>query len=179
MMNVLAITGPNTVTSHINKEQEQYHRKNLPAKGRLERNTKVIIGPLYLFGTNSPKTIPKDNCPDAARPLQILLPMSTFTLPAVAPSRFPTNPSPEVPITIHFLPKMSERRPTRRNPTAVPRDQTVATQLILGEGPISSFMRDLHGRSAEVLSNKGPSLIFFFLGKKRGEGEGSEQSVSG
>jgi hypothetical protein len=38
---------------------------------------------------------------------------------------------------------MSERRPTRRNPTAEPSVYTGATQLIFGDGPISSLMRDL------------------------------------
>ena len=39
---------------------------NVPAKGREDRKTRVTIGPLCLFGTSSPRTIPNDNWPAAA-----------------------------------------------------------------------------------------------------------------
>jgi hypothetical protein len=46
-------------------------------------------------------------------------------------------------------PKISERRPTTRNPILRPRVYAIATQVIFGDGPISSFIsaRELDGKT--------------------------------
>lgn len=91
------------------------YKGDLPAKGNDDKNTTVTIGPLCLFGTNSPSTIPKESWPAAASPFIRFATISVSIRWAVPPTMQPTRPRIEVPMTIHLRPKMSERRPTSRN----------------------------------------------------------------
>ena len=106
-------------------------------------NTSVTIGPLCLLGTSSPKTIPNESWPAAAMPFIKLAPTSVSMFLAVPPTMQPSIESTLQPMTIHFLPKMSERRPTSRKPIAEPMVQIVATQFKSVDGPISALIREL------------------------------------
>jgi len=116
----------------------------LPANGMDEKKTNVTIGPLCLFGTSSPSTIPNESCPAAAIPFIKFAPTRVSMLCAVPPTMQPHSPNTFVPMTIHFLPKMSDKRPTRRKPIALPIVQIVATQLRSLEGPMSSLIKALN-----------------------------------
>lgn len=56
----------------------------------------------------------------------------------------------------HRLPKMSDSRPTRVKPTASPRVQEMATQVIFGDGPMAAlisanvFAGSTHPRYPEI-----------------------------
>lgn len=113
------------------------------ANGSDERKTRVTMGPLCLLGTSSPRMMLNESWPAAAMPLHTLAPIRASTLLAVAPMMHPIRDRAFVPMVSHFRPKMSLRRPKRRNPTPDPSVQAVATQLMLGEGPIASLMSRL------------------------------------
>lgn len=117
--------------------------EDLPAKGSDDRKTSVTIGPLCLLGTSSPNTIPKDSCPAAAIPFNRFAPINVLMLFAVAPTMHPRSPRTDVPITIHFRPKISDRRPTSKNPMAEPIVQIVTTQFKLVDGPMSALIKVL------------------------------------
>jgi hypothetical protein len=117
--------------------------RDLPANGMDEKNTNVTIGPLCLFGTSSPSTIPKDSCPAAAMPFIRLAPTRVSMFCAVPPTMHPARDSTLVQSTIHLRPKMSDKRPTRRKPIAEPMVQIVATQFRFWEGPMSSLIKRL------------------------------------
>lgn len=114
------------------------------ANGSDERKTTVTMGPLCLLGTSSPRMMLNESWPAAAMPLHTLAPIRASTLLAVAPTMHPIRDRAFVPIVSHFRPKMSLRRPNRRNPTPDPSVQAVATQLMFGEGPMASLMSRLH-----------------------------------
>lgn len=99
--------------------------------------------PRSLFGTNSPRTTEKDNCPAAARPLMQLVAISISMLCALAPMMLPTIASKLAPVKNHRRPKMSERRPTQRNPTAKPASQDTASQMEFELGPMAALMREM------------------------------------
>lgn len=124
------------------------------ANGKELINTSVTMGPRCLFGTSSPSTMPKDNWPAAATPLQALAAIRVSMVCAVPPTMLPTILSIVVPMTIHLRPKMSDRRPTSRKPTADPRIQTVPTQPRLGEADVL-----VDQRPATVVSIGGVGVV--------------------
>lgn len=100
----------------------------------------MTMGPRYLFGTSSPRKMPKESWPAAERPLQALAPINISTLRAHAPMMQPMIERPVVPMTTHLRPNMSDKRPTRRKPMQLESVQMVATQLMFGEFPRSALM---------------------------------------
>ncbi|KAL3301948.1 fungal trichothecene efflux pump [Colletotrichum asianum] len=97
-------------------------------------------------------TMPNDNCPAAAMPLQTLAAMRVSTVWAHEPIMQPIRPRIDVPSTIHLRPYRSESRPTRRKPIELPMVHMVATQLMFLEGPRSALMRVLQSDTCEALS---------------------------
>jgi hypothetical protein len=114
------------------------------AKGRDEMKTSVTMGPRCLFGTSSPRTVPKDSCPAAPMPLQPIATISIATFWAAPPRAHPMRLRMEVLMTIHLRPYRSDRRPTRRKPIDDPIVQMVAAQEILADGPRSALMSVLY-----------------------------------
>lgn len=140
-MNNLAMRGPKTML-RLAMFFAAFH-EDPPAKGNEERKTRAMIGPLYLFGTSSPSTMPKESCPAAANPFMRFAPIRVSMFFAVPPTMHPRRPKKFVAMTIHFRPKMSDILPTIPNPMALPMVQMVATQLRFAEGPISSLIKAL------------------------------------
>ena len=128
---VCAMTGPKAATWKDEKKIDTTHRG------------------LCLLGTSSAIATVNEICTAPARPLSRLPPMIVSTFEAVAPMIAPIRAKELPMMKNHLRPKMSERRPTIRNPTARPRVYARATHVMLGDGPMDLLIRasEFEGRT--------------------------------
>ena len=93
-----------------------------------------------LFGTSSEIATVKEIWTAPASPRNTSAPIKVLTFWAVAPMMEPIREKALPPMKNQRRPKISDNRPTIRNPTLRPSVYDIETQLIFADGPISSSM---------------------------------------